>query len=344
MSTRETSKDNAGSMYGKRQIGQILVDAHFITQEQLECALTIQQTNQQTVGAILGSMEALAPHELQAALSVQDKLGSVQDIIGVAAGSREFLGELLVHAQRITPQQLASALQEQAAGEEKLGDIFVRCGWISENELKAILAFQMAQASNESKNSPLKIGNLLIAAGILSAGELEDAIVRQQGSRQKIGDVLVESGYVKPRELEQGLRLQHKLLGAALSALLCFSAIIESKPVQAAESGKLVVASASAGYSAGMVSSHSAEAQYQLALKYQEGKGVPKDELEAFDLFKAAAEKGHVEAQYALGLLGLDYDDEGTALFWLNEAAMKGHKGAQFAYKKLVNFEFLVGC
>src|SRR5436309_3203198 len=46
-----------------------------------------------------------------------------------------------------------------------------------------------------------------------------------------------------------------------------------------------------------------AEAQYNLAIMYFTGQGVPKDYAEAAKWFRLAAEQGHAGAQYALGVM-----------------------------------------
>lgn len=50
-------------------------------------------------------------------------------------------------------------------------------------------------------------------------------------------------------------------------------------------------------------------AQYKLGLKYYKGQGVPKNNGKAMKWFKKAAEQGHADAQYNLGVM-YDYDVE----------------------------------
>lgn len=76
-----------------------------------------------------------------------------------------------------------------------------------------------------------------------------------------------------------------------------------------------------------------AEAQYQLALKYDNGRGVDVDKKKALDLYLKAAEQGHVKAQNNLAIL---YEKaEGThvnlerAEYWYLKAANGGYAGAQ---------------
>jgi tetratricopeptide (TPR) repeat protein len=62
--------------------------------------------------------------------------------------------------------------------------------------------------------------------------------------------------------------------------------------------------------------------QYELALRYQKGDGVPQSQAEAVRLFRRAGERGFAPAQNALGLL---YEEElkdyGEALKWYRKAA-----------------------
>ncbi|MGE4488077.1 MAG: tetratricopeptide repeat protein, partial [Kiritimatiellales bacterium] len=73
--------------------------------------------------------------------------------------------------------------------------------------------------------------------------------------------------------------------------------------------------------------------------------GLPKDEVEAVDLYRTSAEQGSVGAQYELALLY----ETGTAVetnraqaeFWFEKAAEKGHAGAQY---RLAELKFAEAC
>jgi uncharacterized protein len=98
-----------------------------------------------------------------------------------------------------------------------------------------------------------------------------------------------------------------------------------------------------------------AQAQYDLAMAYREGKDVRKDLPASFKWLKEAAKGGHVEAQYEVAK---DYAveaegqrvmarfgtpnaikefsrDYGFAVQWFHAAAQKGHAGAQLELAKL---------
>jgi len=83
------------------------------------------------------------------------------------------------------------------------------------------------------------------------------------------------------------------------------------------------------------------EAQYYLGLLYQKGSGVVKDPKQAFTLFKRAAENGDQAAQYELSKAyanGRGTDaDDVKALHWLRAAANSGHGDAQFFLANALN-------
>jgi TPR repeat protein len=75
-------------------------------------------------------------------------------------------------------------------------------------------------------------------------------------------------------------------------------------------------------------------AQYNLAILYFTGQGVPQDHAQALYWTQAAAQQGHVNAQFNLGVL--HYTGSGTpidlqqAFAWYERAAEAQHAGAQY--------------
>jgi len=57
------------------------------------------------------------------------------------------------------------------------------------------------------------LGQLLLAAEIITAEELREGLRRQATTGQRLGDVLLEMGAVAPRQLERTLRVQARLRG-----------------------------------------------------------------------------------------------------------------------------------
>ena len=82
-----------------------------------------------------------------------------------------------------------------------------------------------------------------------------------------------------------------------------------------------------------------ADAQYGLGMFYNEGIGVPKNYTEAVKWYRKAAEQGLAEAQYGLGLCY--YNGWGVpknyaeAVKWLRKSAQQGDADAQKVLKQL---------
>lgn len=73
-------------------------------------------------------------------------------------------------------------------------------------------------------------------------------------------------------------------------------------------------------------------AQYNLGESYDDGQGVPEDDVEAVKWWRKAAEQGHAKAQFSLGIayaLGQGVPrDYVLSYMWSNLAVAQGHKNA----------------
>lgn len=82
-----------------------------------------------------------------------------------------------------------------------------------------------------------------------------------------------------------------------------------------------------------------AKAQYNLALMYDSGKGIPQDDAEALRWYHEAAEQGYAAAQYNLSMVYLfgkgTPQDSVTAYKWIILAAANGEEHAEDALPKL---------
>jgi len=214
----------------KRLLGRILVDGNFITDHELETALSRQKGTNERIGEILMGMGALDRRELGAALSIQKDLSSYNGAVKVAAGVRLLFGQLLVKAKIITPEELDLALREQNRTGKKIGEILVHRGLLLENELETVLAFQRGQSSEAPGSKKLRFGELLVTTGQISREQLEDILKRQKASKKKIGQLLVEAGYAEPDQISHCLMLQQKLVTAALVSALSMSNLISGVP------------------------------------------------------------------------------------------------------------------
>jgi hypothetical protein len=81
------------------------------------------------------------------------------------------------------------------------------------------------------------------------------------------------------------------------------------------------------------------EAEYLLGMAYLNGRGTVQNYRTAMELFNKSAQLGHMEAQYRLGILHRDGlagpTDKESAYLWLNIAAAHGHEDALLFRDKL---------
>lgn len=202
----------------RRLLGRILLDGKFLSPRSLDSALEEQVRTKELLGQILVRMGVLREEDIKAPLIIQKHLSTLSDAINIAAGERQLLGELLVRSGRITGKQLDQAVSEQKRTGERLGEVFKRLGMLSEGQLTALLDFQVGQEA--ATDSPLRLGELLVATGHITREQLDHALRRQPLSKNRLGEVLVEEGYVRPSHIKYGIRLQKMLINAVLAAII----------------------------------------------------------------------------------------------------------------------------
>lgn len=114
-----------------RKFGELLIEERLITREQLAQALRIQGTLRTYIplGQILMMQRWLRRTDLTALLERHRK--------------RARLGELLVRAGRLTPEQLQRALAQQAQLRQPLGQALIALGHVTEETMRDALCAQL---------------------------------------------------------------------------------------------------------------------------------------------------------------------------------------------------------
>lgn len=206
----------------RRQLGEILLADQSISRWQLAKALSLQGKVSQKVGQILIELGYTSRGMVEQALSHQtvgrcDKREEQQ---------RNSLGRLLLQIDRVTPEALESALKIQAISQEYLGDILIRQGLLTEEELEDLLAIQMLMSSLEQSQQEVRpvhkrLGEILVDTHQLTPQQLQQIIDEQSQKRvsPKLGELLLEKGLIPFRELQRALRLQKRLATLAMTTL-----------------------------------------------------------------------------------------------------------------------------
>ncbi len=108
--------------------------------------------------------------------------------------------------------------------------------------------------------SELALGNILVALGHVTHNQLEEAVRRQEISGRSLGDELIEAGHASQSQVDTSLRLQRKLIIAALSVAVGLGPMA-SLPVSA-EAAQI---SATMPVSATVISNAIIHSEYQAA-------------------------------------------------------------------------------
>ncbi|MBZ0188930.1 MAG: hypothetical protein K8F91_21985, partial [Candidatus Obscuribacterales bacterium] len=177
---------------------------------------------------------------------VQRKKWTLPDaliVLGVDAyasrGTR--LGELLSSSQHLSADQLDIALRASDTSGLPLGRVLVLLDKLSAPSLNLALDLQRevragkversnavdelkkekpesSQASSAESTGNMKLGELLVAAGVLSVCEVESAVEMSRANDKMVGQVLIEMGWLTEDLLTVSLRLQEMIWSGGLSA------------------------------------------------------------------------------------------------------------------------------
>ena len=180
--------------------------------------------------AALGVSEAM---KLVSALNLVNYLGYADGLQLLAAGERQKLGELLQAAQRLSGTQIEDALAQQRRSGLKLGEILVQRGLLSAAERDVVLAFQQRQSGEARNVAKLHLGNVLVASHAITRAQLADTLLWQSVHGGRLGEALIAAGHLSEHQVNQGLQLQRKLIAAVLLAALAFVPAFPAGEVQA---------------------------------------------------------------------------------------------------------------
>jgi hypothetical protein len=128
------------------------------------------------------------------------------------------LGTLLADEGLLTERELEHALTEQEQSGRLLGEILVANGYLTGWTLTRVLAQQHGvdlHTTREIASTPSgrsaawrPLGRLLVETGVLSDAQLEDALTEQRDHGRRLGEVLIARGLLSAPALAHALALQ----------------------------------------------------------------------------------------------------------------------------------------
>jgi type IV pilus assembly protein PilB len=113
----------------------------------------------------------------------------------------EKIGQLLLREGLISDEELSSILTYQARQSKyrPIGQILTHCGFVTKERLRDALLAHKKQ---------VMIGMILVRMGIITENQLVQALRAQLSSKKKIGQILLELNFVTRAQLVDALYLQ----------------------------------------------------------------------------------------------------------------------------------------
>jgi len=202
------------------RLGDILSRRGLISRAQVDRLLQEWPADDLTpLGARLLELGRIGKSDLRSALEEQRLLRStvmehVQHI--------PKLGDILHRRGLLGSDDLAQALDEQAASWEALGTILLRRGKLSPADLERALRDQRSLRKRvmEAVATVPRLGDLLCSRGLITQTQLESALARQAMLGGRLGSILVRDGLLALKDLAALLSEQKNLRNVAVAALI----------------------------------------------------------------------------------------------------------------------------
>lgn len=125
----------------------------------------------------------------------------------------KLIGQVILESGVINEGQLKEALEYQEEWGGKVGEILIDKGYITEQKLKDFLNLQVfvnssaSWASKNNKNDCL-LGEIMLAADVITAEQLEQALAYQKHKGGRVGQILMDMGYLTEFALKDCLDRQ----------------------------------------------------------------------------------------------------------------------------------------
>lgn len=126
----------------------------------------------------------------------------------IRSGICRAIGEIVVEANMVSFKDVEDAISEQQHTNELLGQILVRKGLLSREQLVDILNMQLHNSSVSYQGVRKKLGEILIEKAVVSRWQLKQALKTQGLTDKKVGELLIELGYASKGVIEEAISEQ----------------------------------------------------------------------------------------------------------------------------------------
>jgi predicted double-glycine peptidase len=123
----------------------------------------------------------------------------------IRSGLCRFVGEIILEAGLVSEEDLNYAIEIQKETHELLGQILVRNGHLTQQQLADILEIQLNNRFSRTQRLHKHLGEILLHHQAISRWQLAQALQEQGVRANKIGHILVDFGYTTRGKVEQAL-------------------------------------------------------------------------------------------------------------------------------------------
>ncbi len=147
----------------RRPLGELLVERGALDQYELDHWLKERRLSGLLLGELLVRHRVVSPMEVAAALAVQRGADGVAS--GIENGHHQQLGRILVDRDLLTESGLQRVLLEQQRTGATLGEVLVRRGYVSQEQIEELLAEQRGGPSSADTQTPEEVTYEVRATG-----------------------------------------------------------------------------------------------------------------------------------------------------------------------------------
>lgn len=209
--TAHAFPDRGQLMEFKRRLGDMLLEMHAVSAEQLEQSLALQAANGGRLGEILVRSGALAEWELIRSLGRQQSMEPVLvDPDTVAPAVVEPLPRELAERRRIVPFAFRNSHSLRVAGPDVLTaeaqvELARAAGLRIEQALTTEANWSAAFAQLYARPAS-NVGRALVSLGLLTETQLAQAEAIRRQTRRQLAQVLYDFGWVTDETLRRGFQ------------------------------------------------------------------------------------------------------------------------------------------
>jgi len=177
---------------GRQHIGELLVNLKKIDRNQLQTALSEQAKLNSKLGEVLVQKGFISHEELELALALQNNRNPQAPMM-----ARRKLGDLLLETGKISQAQLEAALQTQDLTKQKIGEVLLEMGFVTQKDIDSALSVQdnLAFSSRQRVLDSLQARSAGEAAQVRQTGPLPTELAAKYATKQQFLDAAAAKAF-----------------------------------------------------------------------------------------------------------------------------------------------------